>query len=91
MTAPELEAVEQNARVRFGVWRKRALYSTAAFLVSCALVYPFVDGRRISAQGEVVKQGLLLLSLGLLLALLYSTLLLWGAWRALRDLESNRS
>ena len=34
-------------------------------------VYPFVDGRKIPAQGEVVKQGLLLLSLGLLLASLY--------------------
>jgi hypothetical protein len=90
MTGPELEAVEQNARVRFGVWRKRALYSTAAFLLSCALVYPFVDGRKISAQGEVVKQGLLLLSLGLLLAFLYCTLLLWGAWRSLRDIESDR-
>jgi hypothetical protein len=87
----EREAVERNARVRLEVWKKRALYSTVAFLLSCAIVYPFVDGRKISAQGEAVKQGLLLLSLGLLLVFLYCTLLLWGAWRSLRDLESERN
>ena len=62
--------------MRLGVWKKRALYSNVAFFLSCALVYPFVDGRRISAEAEAVKQGLLLLSLGLLLVSLYCTLLL---------------
>ena len=90
MTKPEDEAVEQNARVRLGLWRKRALYSAVAFLLSCAFVYPFVDGRKLSAHGEAVKQGLLLLSLGLLIVLLYCALLWWGARQSLPDLESER-
>lgn len=84
------EALE-NARKRFRLWRKRALYSTAAFVLSCAAVYPFVDGRVLSAQGESIKHGLLLLWLALLLVFLYYTLLLWGAWRSVRDLELGRT
>ena len=87
----ELVAVKQNAQMRLRLWQRRALYSTGAFVLSCALVYPFVDGRQLSAQGEAIKQGLLLLSLALLLVFLYCTLLLWGAWRLLRDLKSGRT
>jgi hypothetical protein len=84
----EREAAEQNARIRLRLWQRRALYSTGAFVLSCALVYPFVDGRRLSAQGEAIKQGLLVLWMALFLICLYCTLLLWGAWRLLRDLKS---
>ena len=84
----EIVAVTQNARIRLSLWQRRALYSTGAFVVSCALVYPFVDGRQLSGQGEATKQVLLLLSLALLIASLYCNLLLWGAWRSLRDLKS---
>jgi polyferredoxin len=84
------EALE-NAKSRFRLWRRRSLYATAAFILSCAAVYPFVDGRTLSAQGESLKQVFLLLSLGLLIVFLYCTLLLWGAWRSVRDLELGRT
>ena len=58
----EREAAEQNARIRLRLWQRRALYTPPELLsLSCALVYPFVDGRRLSAQGEAIKQGLLVL------------------------------
>jgi hypothetical protein len=83
------EAVE-NAKDRFRLWRRRSLYSSLAFVLSCAAVYPFVDGRTLSAQGESLKQVFLLLSLALLIVFLYCTLLLWGAWRSVRNLELGR-
>jgi hypothetical protein len=83
------EALE-NAKRRFRLWRRRSLYSTLAFVLSCAAVYPFVDGRTLSAQGESLKLAFLLLSLALLIVFLYCTLLLSGAWRSVRDLELGR-
>jgi hypothetical protein len=86
----ELIAIKQNARVRLRLWKRRSLYSVGAFLLSCVCVYPFVDGRQLSVHGESVKQGLLLLAMALLLIVLYCSLLFWGAWRALRDVEKAR-
>ena len=79
-----------NATRRFRLWRTRAFYSIAALVLSCAAVYPFVDGRVLSAQGESAKHFLLLLWLGSLIACLYFILILWGAWRSVRDLKLGR-
>jgi hypothetical protein len=86
----DLARALENAKGRFRLWRRRSLYSTLAFVLSCAAVYPFVDGCTLSAQGESLKQVFLLLSLALLIVFLYCTLLLWGAWRSVRDLELGR-
>jgi len=83
----DLQAARENARNRFQLWRKRSAYSTALTLLSFAAVYPFVNGRQLSFDGEAVKQVLLLLSLGLLIATLYCAMLMWGAWQSLRELK----
>jgi hypothetical protein len=83
------EAIEKST-ARLRLWRNRSLCSIIALLLSCACVYPFVDGRTLSGPEELVKRGLLLLSLGFLVGALYTTLLWWGAWRILRDLELGR-
>ena len=44
-----------------------------------------VDGHHLSRGEEAAKQALLLVCLALLIVLLYSSLLLWGAFRLLQD------
>jgi hypothetical protein len=85
----DLKEARENAKNRFRLWRNRSIYSIVALLLSCTSVYPFVNGRELSVHGEAVKQVFLLLSLGMLIVTLYCTLLLWGAWRLFRQLESS--
>ena len=67
----EILAVEQNARMRFRLWLVRALYSTGALIVSCALVYPFLDGHSLHAYWDSFGKYLTLLSTVLLLLFVY--------------------
>ena len=85
-TQEELIEVRAAARIRFQTWRRRTLYATTAFVLSCLSVYRFVDGHHLSRGEEAAKQVLLLVCLALLIVLLYSSLLLWGAFRLLQDL-----
>jgi Na+/melibiose symporter-like transporter len=91
LSAEEIEAVKQNARQRLSLWRSRGVYSTVALLLSCVLVYLFLEGSPLHAYWESFGKYLVLLSMALLLAFLYCTGLWWGAWRALRDLEQGQS
>jgi hypothetical protein len=84
----ELRAVRENARARLGVWRKRALYSAGIFAISCLLVYLFLDGSPLHAYWEPFGKYLVFLSMILSLVCLYCVALLWGAWRALRDVDA---
>jgi hypothetical protein len=81
----ETEAVKRNATERLVLCRRRALYSLGALFLSCASVYPFVDGRVLSAHGEFARRVLLLVSLVSVIVSLYCVLLWWAAWRILRD------
>lgn len=86
----ERAAVKQKARKRLGLWRRRALYSTVAFLLSCLLVYLFLEGSPLHAYWESFGKYLILLPMALLLVFVYCTALLWGSWRALQDVEKGR-
>lgn len=88
-TEEELAEVRISAKIRFQTWRTRTLYIATAFVLSCLSVYPFVDGHRLSPGEEAAKQVLLLVSLALLIILLYSSLLLWGAFRLLRNPDAS--
>jgi hypothetical protein len=85
----ELVAVKQNAEVRFGLWQRRALYSTGALVLSCELVYPFLEGHSLHPYWESFGKYLLFLPMALLLAFLYCNGLWWGAWQARRDPEKD--
>jgi hypothetical protein len=89
LSEDELVAVRLNAKKRLRLWRKRALYSWAALLLSCASVSPFLYGHPFHAYWEYFGKYLVLLSMALVLVCLYCTLLLWGAWTLTRDLEKN--
>lgn len=90
LSGSELKEAREDAKKRLRLWRRRSICCLGALVLSFACVYPFVDGRTLSEQEELIKRGLLLLSLGLLIASLYTTLLLYGAWRILRDIELGR-
>ncbi len=83
----ELVAVKQNSGVRFRLWQRRALYSTGSLALSCALVYPFLEGHSLHPYWESFGKYLLFLPMALLLVFLYCSGLCWGAWQACRDLE----
>lgn len=87
LSADEIEAVRQNARQRLALWKRRGIYSTVIFFVSCACVFPFLEGHFLHTYWDSFGKYLILVSLALLLVFVYCTSLWWGAWRALKDVE----
>lgn len=87
LSEDELVAVRQNAWLRLSLWRRRGLYSTVALILSCACVYPFLEGHPLHSHWESFGKYLLFLPMGLLLVFLYCNGLWWGAWQSKRDLE----
>jgi hypothetical protein len=83
----ELAVVKQSAEVRCHLWQRRGLYSTGALVLSCALVYPFLEGHSLHSYRESFGKYLLFLPMALLLVFLYCNGLWWGAWQAQRDLK----
>jgi hypothetical protein len=62
----EILEAKQDAKAYLVLWRNRALCSAAAFFLSCALVYPFLEGQALHAHWESSGKYLLLLSMALL-------------------------
>jgi Protein of unknown function (DUF2721) len=83
----EIRATKEEVRKRLSLWRERALYSTASFFLSCALVYLFLAGQVLHGYWMSVGRWLLLLSMAMLLVCVYCVALWWGAWTLFRDLE----
>jgi len=84
----DLAAVRRNAGERLRVWKIRAIYSGLALLLSCVSVTQFLDGHWLYPYWESVGKYLVVLSMVLLPVFLYCALLLWGAWNALRNLNT---
>ena len=82
----ELVAVKQNAKERLSLWRRRSLYSTGALILSCGLVFPFLEGHSLHSHWESFGKYLLFLPMVLLFVFLYCNGLWWGAWQARRGL-----
>jgi hypothetical protein len=89
LSAEDLAAVQQNAVLRLRLWKKRALWSLTAFALSCSAVVAFSAGHSLYDYWVPFGQVFLLLSMGLMLASLYTSLLWWGAWAAIRELRKN--
>jgi len=86
LSGETLKRERAAAEARLRLWRLRFLSCFTALLLSFGFVYAFVDGRMLTKHDELIKQALLLLSLGLVIASLYTGLLLWEARRIFRDL-----
>jgi hypothetical protein len=66
-TKEDLEGARQDAEEHLRVWKKRALYATAVFFLSCASVSPFLYGHPLHAYWESFGKYLVLLSMALLI------------------------
>jgi len=86
----EMLEVRQYARERIALWRKRALYSTVALLLSCASVIPFSKGHSLHAHAEPFGRLLVYLSMALLVVFVVCTGFFYSAWQALRDVEKGQ-
>jgi hypothetical protein len=82
----DIEEAKENARERLRVWKRRAIYSALAFFLSCASVIPFLEGHSLHAYWYLGK-NLVLLSMGMLIPFVLCTVVLFGAYSCLRDLE----
>lgn len=67
LTESELAAARQEARSVLHTWKIRAIYSTTAFVLSCASVTPFLYGHSLHVYWESFGKYLVLLSMGLLI------------------------
>jgi hypothetical protein len=86
----EKKEVIENARERLLFWKKRFLASGAAFLLSCASVYPFLFGHSLHANWESFGKYLVLLCTGLLIPFVICGATTWASWIWLRDLREER-
>ncbi len=87
----EIVGVRHYAREGIGLWRKRSIYSAVVFLLSCASVYPFLEGHALHKYWESFGKYLILVSMALLVACVYRTDLFWSGWQALRDVEKRQA
>jgi hypothetical protein len=86
----EMLEVRQYAKERIGLWRRRSIYSTIAFLLSCAGVYPFLQGHPLHHYWESFGKYLVLLSMAMLVVFVLCTGFFYSAWQALRDVEKGQ-
>ena len=86
----EMTEIGNISKTTIRIWRKRALYSTLALLLSCASVYPFLVGHSLHAHWNSIGTYVLLLSMGFLLVFVYTCGMWYSAWQALRDMEKEQ-
>jgi hypothetical protein len=91
LSKEEMVEIRQYAGERIGLWRKRSIYSTVALLLSCASVYPFLEGHTLHQHWESLGKYLIFVSMALLVVWVYCAGLWWSAWQALRDVEKGRA
>lgn len=93
----ELPSEEELAEIKYGAekdlhrWKKRAFYATAAFVLSCASVVPFLYGNPLHVYWESFGKYLVLLSMALLLPFGMCVGIAINSWfyvRALRKYNS---
>jgi hypothetical protein len=85
-----MSEVKEYAAVKIAIWRKRSLYSTAALVLTCGLIYPFLTGHALHAYWESFGKYLVLVALALLVAFVLCTGFFYSAWQALRDVEKGK-
>jgi hypothetical protein len=90
LTDEELVILKEYARERIVLWRRRALYSTIALVLSCTFLSPFLEGQPLHKYWQSFGKYLVILSVILLVPFVYCVGLFWSAWKALRDIEKGQ-
>ncbi|MES2220947.1 MAG: hypothetical protein V4587_08285 [Acidobacteriota bacterium] len=86
----ESAAAKQDAEEYLSLWKKRALYSTSAFFLSCAAVSLFLYGHPLHAYWNSFGKYLLLLSMALLIPFVCCVGIAFSAWSFLRNLKKGK-
>lgn len=89
VTQGDRAAALQETEDYFRLWRKRALYVTAAFLLSCASVIPFSYGYPLHAYWHSFGNYLLYLSEILLIPCVISVGIAISSWIFLRKFKKD--
>jgi hypothetical protein len=81
------EAEEQELRIeqRLRKWKRSTISLGIALIASIAGVVPFLDGYPLHDYWDAVGKKILLLSMGLLPAFMWTTVTTYNFWRYLRD------
>ena len=87
LSAEELAAARQDAKEVLQLWKKRAIYATAAFFLSCASVAPFSKGHSLHAHAEPFGRILVYLSMALLIPFVICIGIAISSWMHVRDLQ----
>lgn len=80
----------QDAEEYLRLWRKRALYVTLAFFLSCASVTPFLAGHSLHRYAEPFARILIYLSMALLLPFVICVMTAIDAWFFLHKLKKGK-
>ncbi|MGB8479991.1 MAG: hypothetical protein WCE63_14345 [Acidobacteriaceae bacterium] len=86
----EIAGARQDAVEYLHIWKKRALYATAAFFLSCAAVSLFLKGFPLHVYWESFGRYLLLLSMALLLPFVACVGIAINSWFFSRALKKGK-
>jgi hypothetical protein len=86
----EIAGARQDAIEYLHIWKKRALYATAAFALSCAAVSLFLKGSPLHGYWESFGRYLLFLSMVLLLPFVACAGVAINSWFFLRALKKGK-
>jgi hypothetical protein len=86
----EVAGAKQDAVEYLRLWKKRALYATVAFILSCASVTPFSDGFPLHGYAEPLGRLLVYLSMALLVPFVICVGVVISSWLFLRNLRKGR-
>ena len=81
---------KEFAAEQIAVWRRRSLASTAALLLTCALIYPFLKGHPLHAHWDSFGKYLIFVAMALLIVFVLCTGFFYIAWQALRDVKKEQ-
>src|ERR1700739_77132 len=86
----EMLEVRQYAKKHIGRWRRRSICATVALLLSCASVYPFLEGHPLHQYWGSFGKYPVLRSMAMLVVVVVCTGFFYSAWQALRDVEKGQ-
>jgi hypothetical protein len=86
----EMLEVQQYAKERISLWRRRSIRSIVAFLLSCLGTYPFLQGHPLHEYWGAFGKYLVLVSMAMLVVFVFCTGFFYSAWRALREVEKGQ-
>ncbi len=86
----ERAGAKQDAVEYLSLWKKRALYATVAFVLSCASVTPFSAGFPLHAYAEPFGRLLVYLSMALLIPFVICVGVAINSWFFLRALKKGK-